>query len=101
MFKIYPDKYVNNQLIVKSSNLEIIFTLLEEYLGIIYWELHIQIPKTSIIGINIEGNNENNFKKIFLKLQNNINMEYILFSSESEMKNIINFFKEFKLINEK
>jgi len=98
MFKIYPDKCVQNQIILKSSTLQnkVIFTIVESSLEIVQWEMHMKIPKIAIKNIYVDDIPKNNVKKIFLKLENSINMEYILFSNDLEYKKIKDFFKEFK-----
>jgi len=102
MIKIYPDNYVKKQLILNSSNIntEIVFTLLEKNLEIVYGEMHTKISKKSVNKVIINEFKENNCIKIFLILEKNINMEYICFFSEFKTEELKDFFSEFK-INEK
>lgn len=97
MFKIYPDNLVQKQIVLRKqdSTNEIIFTLLEDFLEISYIDMHTKIPKLSIKNININENKENNCVKIFLNLEKNINIEYICFFSDIDIKKLLSFFKEF------
>jgi len=103
MIKIYPDNLALKQLILrkKDSTNEIIFTLLDESLEISYIDMHTKISKSSIKNIIIKEFKENNCIKIFLNLEKKINMEYICFFSDVDIKNLLSFFKEFRKINEK
>jgi len=97
MFKIYPDNLALKQLILrkKDSNNEIIFTILDKSLEISYVDMHTKIPKSSIKNVIIKEFKENKCIKIFLNLEKKINIEYICFFSDADIKNLLNFFKEF------
>jgi hypothetical protein len=83
---------IENEIKIWCNNIK--FTLIESYLIIDYYEMHIRIKKLEIKNIIIDEKN-NVLNKIFISIRGWTKMEFIFFWEELNNNSIFDFFNEF------